>query len=1261
MKIKHNISAMTVRRNRSTNTDKLKKSLEKLSSGYRINRAGDDAAGLAVSEKMRALISGMERAEDNIKEGIALIQVGEGALQEVHDMLDRLKELAVQSSDGVYSDDPDRIALQAELEAVCEEIDRIASSTNFNSIPLFQDEGLEAETSSAYVVDVSEVKLAQKWEPTLASLLSKRSNKLENIVYTETIFDFETEQSASGVKNVFGEEYKTIANTLQTSIVPQVVSNIIDTYPAFNYLNGSSIGIGLDLYSDSSSSTLASVALKTTYSTSDGVTTSDMLGYQLRVNVAGLDLSTEKDRNALEQTIAHEMIHAFMDEATTVGMTGITSSGKDEGQKFPGWFVEGMAQTASGPGNWTQGVSLGLTASATVDQIQSALSGNNALGQNTPASEYGTGYLACMYLGYLASGATANMSNPTEAADAIADGLSTMLESIISGDSLQDVVGAITGGKYPTIAAFESGFASDTDAQAFVQGLLQYTSTPNTDGNVGGGLVGGDLSNTDPVANESISGLNLFALDIDNTEVNNKYPSNVTVLSGGGLTVSGVSPVTTPTISYPEDLFTVEGGTEGVDWSFDEDTGTLSILTDATLTISGGTFPGVTRASGDTLYGNIKIEDGVNANLILSGVEINTKKKGAGDLAGIEIGNGCNVAITIKEGTINTITGSGNCAGIQLTGNYIHGKDAATRETEHNAINDSSVIITLAEDSELKVTGGTSSSKGGAGIGAAWATDTSKSNITINGTGTLHAEGGMGAAGIGGSEGGNIGEITIESTTGLNITSVGGQHGAGIGGGGWVSNYPNGPQHVESITILGAVAIEASSKFHGTGIGSGCHGSVGVITIGSDTGDNSKINIIATGGDDGAGIGSGWDSKMDSVVIHGGTIEATAGKRGAGIGSGYEASGGPIQINGGNITATGATNSAGIGGGMNGTIDSITITGGTITADGGWSNDGGNIGGYTDAANTTETVVTITDPNNLSIKAGEKGEGKYITTGTVDGSGNPLYALSLTYLADLVWKEHPNVSITADGTDRRYLAFPLAEVAVASVGGKDYHWSDLQHMTEDSAYIWMNGEDIDLYFKDADGTEGSVALKFYPDYGLWRIGEEDLPDELPQKPGYIIPTPTPPVDPTPDPNAPQPPEESQPLQAGGIIIHVGPYRNDQLEIPRFFFSYSALGLGNLNIATQNNAQSSIARIGTMVNRVSLIRGTYGELQNALHHISDSLNVSIENLSDAESSIRDVDMAEEMMRHTQNNILVESAQAMLAQANQTPQGVLQLLQ
>ena len=133
MVINHNMSAMFAQRSQGIQDLNQQKSMEKLSSGMRINRAGDDASGLAVSEKMRSQIRGLNQASTNAENGISFIQTTEGYLQETTDIVQRIRELAVQSSNGIYSDE-DRMQIQVEVSQLVSEIDRIASQAQFNGM-----------------------------------------------------------------------------------------------------------------------------------------------------------------------------------------------------------------------------------------------------------------------------------------------------------------------------------------------------------------------------------------------------------------------------------------------------------------------------------------------------------------------------------------------------------------------------------------------------------------------------------------------------------------------------------------------------------------------------------------------------------------------------------------------------------------------------------------------------------------------------------------------------------------------------------------------------------------------------------------------------------------------------------------------------------------------------------------------------------------------------------------------------------------------
>ena len=154
MVINHNMSAMFADRQLGVTGLSLSKDMEKLSSGERINRAGDDASGLAVSEKMRAQIRGLNQASQNASNGISFIQVTEGYLQETTDIMQRIRELAVQSANGIYSDE-DRMQIQVEVSQLVAEVDRIASQAQFNGMNMLtgrfaQSVGENAVTSSMW-------------------------------------------------------------------------------------------------------------------------------------------------------------------------------------------------------------------------------------------------------------------------------------------------------------------------------------------------------------------------------------------------------------------------------------------------------------------------------------------------------------------------------------------------------------------------------------------------------------------------------------------------------------------------------------------------------------------------------------------------------------------------------------------------------------------------------------------------------------------------------------------------------------------------------------------------------------------------------------------------------------------------------------------------------------------------------------------------------------------------------------------------------
>lgn len=656
MIIANNISALFDERQLNIQNKEKEKAMRKLSSGYRINQAADDAAGLGISEKMRAMIRGLDQAERNSQEGISLIQVGEGALGEVHAMLDRLTELADQSANGTYLD-MDREMMQDELEQICDEISRIAETTNFNTINLFQNKGYAYERTrdtTSSTVAASTGSLLAAGSRTLQDLLANTAADEINIVYVESSAErvdalVTTQQTDAGSQNTLTNEIqiggKALSQILKTEIIPNTIENILANYPAFSYLRGSSIGIGLE-YFQTPATTLAYVKGQVqSGGTVDGsgnvISRRDMITYTLGVNTAVLNGITGRNDpkvQELEATIAHEMIHAFMDEATTTGMFGLVASSTGgrlttSAAKFPDWFVEGMAQTASGPGNWL--TAMKIDSSSTDAAIQSAIQAAK-LGSGNTASQYGTGYLACMYLGAVIAGN--GTLGSTVDAPTIATGLTKLMNEVIGGKSLSDTIKTLTSNKFADTADFVTKFnTGSNEIGQFVRALLTATGSGK------GGIVSGDLQAGDLTQDTVLNGINLFQLEPGNTAVKNLYPSGYNVYSGG--TTNTVTGTVAPTDFVPTEASLTYG-----DFVVSGVPKTDIVFSNNTLTITGSSNARISFKNGVTSSGGKIVLNG-SGNVTLAGVDLS-----AAD------------ALTINAGNI-TYSGENKLAGVKLAQN----------------------------------------------------------------------------------------------------------------------------------------------------------------------------------------------------------------------------------------------------------------------------------------------------------------------------------------------------------------------------------------------------------------------------------------------------------------------------------------------------------------------------------------------------------------------------------------------------------------
>lgn len=507
MILQHNIEAWNANRNLNIVTKRQSKSSEKLSSGYKINRSADDAAGLTISEGMRSMIRGLNRASDNAEDGYSLLQTADGALEEIHSILQRGRELSVQAANDSNTD-IDRQAIQSEVDELLKEINRIADTTEFNTLKLLDG--------------------SKSGDPTITPFMRAGTSDVMREGVQRVNPGVATSPTSSG-RAVGGNpiDEAQLQTLLTNDIVPRAVDGILSTFRnTFGSNPNVSLTIGGQLY-DQNSDTLAYVQNRYSFDASGKI-----LGMELNLSV---NLNTlEADANGrltpasqkeLEGTIAHEMMHAFMDDVLPNGMIGINSQGIiDRTNQFPKWFKEGMAQTAAGGcsnyNDWVNG-GLGLNENTPESGISAAvMSSSNKLSSGTTASSYGTGYLACMYLGYLADG-TNNVSSA-----AIGGGLDKMLSEIQGGKSLNEVINEISGGKYTSMSDFQRKFG-DADSAHFIHLLLAEAGTTGS-----GSVIAPNLGTLDVLDHVNAAPSPTKPYNVDFTKV--FTPSNANTFTGGG-------------------------------------------------------------------------------------------------------------------------------------------------------------------------------------------------------------------------------------------------------------------------------------------------------------------------------------------------------------------------------------------------------------------------------------------------------------------------------------------------------------------------------------------------------------------------------------------------------------------------------------------------------------------------------------------------------------------------------------------------------
>ena len=300
---------------------------EKLSSGYRINRAADDAAGLGISEKMRRQMRGLTQASQNAQDGISMVQTAEGAMNEIHDMLQRANELAVKSANGTLTEE-DRAMVDAEVQQLKTEIDTTAKHTVFNEIRLFPDSGMLPSQAQANV-----------WYYDLTYHMADGSFTVDGT--SANVPDTQDGISLAAVNPVSAGG--ALANKIATEFIPKAATQIMDAFPSIkNKIGNDNVDIKIAVSSiDGPGNGLAFAQF--TFSAGK---------FNLSITFDSSDFTMEdangtgKMSAALESTISHELMHSIMQYTMKDGMKN--------GGSFPLWFKEGTAQLSGGgfPTNW---------------------------------------------------------------------------------------------------------------------------------------------------------------------------------------------------------------------------------------------------------------------------------------------------------------------------------------------------------------------------------------------------------------------------------------------------------------------------------------------------------------------------------------------------------------------------------------------------------------------------------------------------------------------------------------------------------------------------------------------------------------------------------------------------------------------------------------------------------------------------------------------------------------------------------------------
>ncbi len=1086
MRIQHNIAAMNAYRNYNVNANSLNKNLEKLSSGYKINRAGDDAAGLAISEKMRAQITGLETASKNVKDGISLVKTAEGALQEVHDMLNRMEELATQSANGTYDNDVDRNNLQKEVEALKSEINRIADSTNFNGIKLLNgdwSDTKELASSTHGVMDPSEV--VDGTDRTQAAAGATATITFGNGQTTSVAA--KNKEAVTGTSTVGKDpqdaqkltiDFAIKATPANTETVAGVAVNTTNDYQALLNVavGGKTLGDYFDIEVNGAAATPTDVIA--------GGDTIKLIAKNAG-DLSGGDITTLKNLLTTTSSTALDADATVTDgnnTGDTLSATGAEytlSFDLDKlggGDKFTinNTTYEIVSDPAEGTANGAQlangNTAIVITGLSDLDKatnIQAAISGSAPTGTTASAVP------AVGVNGYDNVNGTYKLTftvdDPTENDD-FNVGTFGYSEELTDGSAIgfsqTDPGSAGTGGVGTAATATYSMAKSDLVAGS----SLEFKSA---DGRTLTINIVDDTTGTTGLDTTAANTYNIKAGALNDTNLD----TALTALNAG-FTVNYTANVTDNTkmdltFTHPDKM------AQSSNWH--------NTAIDLKLSTTGST-----TGSNDVLNGGLTLPNGK--------IELGTTQ--LKDLLNIKVdGQKLSDLFTIEYDADGTGNGAAVAVGSSTTG-------------------------TIAANSQIKLT---------AKLGGKQTADILNALKSGNWSGAT-------AQIQNGNNEGSTSSANSRTTYELNFKKLAGG---------------------QSFSINNTTFKVCTSEEDVAGVGAD---EIALDLTGVDQSDNAaKMNAIKSAITN-AASNHAWLADFDVDVDV--SVDSTTGTPNSKL----------------ILTAKSGTEATNLGDITVALKDQADIEKNYVTFD-----------GNADAMNGTYASVTYDWENNVdSLRAGDTIKIGDTTLTLVDGAAKT-GEISVADAAD------------ADKVVNAMLAAGYKGAALSAADGK---------------ITVTNLEMGSVVDSNGDNTLETGAGK------LEVTAERDT--------SKITGTP--------------------------LKLQIGDSSDGFNQLKLFIkdIGTDALKISDLNISTLDDASDSINMIKDAINYVSSVRGDLGAAQNRLEHTANNLSVMTENIQDAESTIRDTDVAAEMMQYTKNNILLQSAQAMLAQANQLPQGVLQLL-